>query len=280
MKKISILFASVVAMLSFNSCSETWDDNPTLKDQPENATFTLLKPAMADNLVLLDQGGSLHMECNQPDYGYQAAASYQVQASLTQDFANYVSLASIQHNRSEINPPCSEVANAACKLLGVVLESDVPTQPIKMYFRLKAFVEQSEETTTCYSNVVEFSQVKVYYNISVPGLHSGYYIRGGCNNWLNDGLMDEWEFFTTDETDIWETGVITIDANTEFKIADKDWGPVNLGASSAELKLNVPYTLNDGDNPGNLKCADAFTGVAHLERRSGKWYLTLSTPEE
>lgn len=120
-------------MLSFNSCSETWDDNPTLYGVPENATFTLNKPTMADNLVLLDQGGTLHLTCNQPDYGYQAPACYEVQASLTQDFTKYETLGTVLYNRAEINPPCDEVANAACKLLGVVDEVDVPTTPISLW---------------------------------------------------------------------------------------------------------------------------------------------------
>ncbi len=277
MKKISILFASIVAMLSFSSCSETWDDNPTLKDTPENATFTLLRPAMADNLVLLDQGGSLHMQCNQPDYGYQAAASYEVQASLTEDFANFVSLATPQQNRAEINPPCDEVANAACKLLGVVTEDDIPTTPVAMWFRLRAFVPQSEATTTCYSNAIEFKQIQVYFNISVPGLHTGIYLRGDFNGWTNP---DSDEFLTTDENNIWETGVVTIPAGNTFKVADAAWGPINLGATSAELKINQPYTLNDGDNPGNLTCPEDFTGIARLQLMGGKYYLTLVLPGE
>ena len=113
MKKISIFFASVAAVLSFSSCSETWDDNPVLAGVPEGATFELNKPTMADNVVLLEDGGSLHMTCNQPDYGYQAPVSYQVQVSLTEDFAQFENLASIQTNRSQINPPCEQVANAA-----------------------------------------------------------------------------------------------------------------------------------------------------------------------
>ena len=30
MKKITYLFAAMVAALGFSSCNETWDDNPTL----------------------------------------------------------------------------------------------------------------------------------------------------------------------------------------------------------------------------------------------------------
>ena len=129
MKKITIFFASVAAVLSLSSCSETWDDNPVLAGVPEGATFELNKPTMADNVVLLEDGGSLHMTCNQPDYGYQAPVSYQVQVSLTEDFAQFENLASIQTNRSQINPPCEQVANAACKLLGVVDPEDVPADP-------------------------------------------------------------------------------------------------------------------------------------------------------
>lgn len=275
MKKISILFASVVAMLSFNSCSETWDDNPTLYGVPENATFTLNKPTMADNLVLLDQGGTLHLTCNQPDYGYQAPACYEVQASLTQDFTKYETLGTVLYNRAEINPPCDEVANAACKLLGVVDEVDVPTTPISLWIRLRAYIDQSPENTTCYSNAVEYKQVQVYYNISVPGLQTGLYLRGDMNGW---GVTDE--FLTTDEMGIYELDNITITKGQTFKIADADWGPVNLGAGSAELKLNEPYTLNGGDNPGNLSCPDDFTGKLKLELRAGKYHLTLITSEE
>ena len=272
MKKISLFFAGVVAVLSFNSCSETWDDNPVLSGVPEGTTFRLNTPTMADNVVLLEDGGSLHMTCNQPDYGYQAPVSYQVQVSLTEDFAKFENIRSIQTNRAQINPPCDQVANAACKLLGVVEPADVPGDVVSLWFRVRAYISQSPDNTTCFSNPVEYKKVQIYYNISIPGKPSGLFIRGGMNDW---GAPADGEFLTTDEMGIYQLGPVTIAKGTEFKVSTADWALPNLGKGSADLKIDQPYLLTNDGGSGNLVCPADFTGTLKLEDRSGKYYLTL-----
>ena len=87
MKKISILFACLVAVLTFNSCKE--DTEP----QYNNPTkFTLNTPALAAQYYELTEDGTLDLSWSQPDYGYAAPASYKVSVSLLEDFSESMEL--------------------------------------------------------------------------------------------------------------------------------------------------------------------------------------------
>lgn len=88
------------------------------------------------------------------------------------------------------------------------------------------------------------------------------YLRGGMNDW---GTPEEWELSTEDGITYWFdcTGDYTIPANTEFKIADADWGSYNFGASSViypddETPVVWNYNANNGyfeeDYEGTIKC--------------------------
>nr|WP_303341639.1 hypothetical protein [uncultured Duncaniella sp.] len=160
----------------------------------------------------------------------------------------------------------------SCKLLGVVDPEDVPADPVALWFRLRAFITQSPDNTSCFSNAVEYRKVRVYYNISIPGKPSGLYIRGGMNDW---SATADGEFKTTEETGIYELGPVTIAKGTEFKVSTADWGLPNLGKGSGDLKIDQPYLLTNDGGSGNLVCPDNFTGILKLEDRSGKYYLTL-----
>ena len=69
MKKLSILFACLVAVLSLNSCKE--DTDPQYNNPTE---FKLNTPALASQYYELTADGTLDLSWSQPDYGYAAAA--------------------------------------------------------------------------------------------------------------------------------------------------------------------------------------------------------------
>lgn len=89
MKKISILFAMLVAVISLNSCKE--DTYPRFDTPTE---FELNTPALAEEYYELTPEGTVNLTWSQPDYGYAAAATYAVQVSLTEDFAAFKELGS------------------------------------------------------------------------------------------------------------------------------------------------------------------------------------------
>ena len=67
MKKLSILFACLVAVLSLNSCKE--DTDPQYN---EPTKFVLNTPALAAQYYELTEDGTLDLSWSQPDYGYAA----------------------------------------------------------------------------------------------------------------------------------------------------------------------------------------------------------------
>lgn len=107
-----------------------------------------------------------------------------------------------------------------------------------------------------------------------PGQPSSIYLRGGMNGWGADAA---WEFQTTDVKGVWECPNVTIGAGTEFKVADANWGDINLGAPAGDgknvIKAGAKYQLELGG--GNIKIDEAFKGSAKLNKKGNKYTLTL-----
>ncbi|MDE5814678.1 MAG: SusE domain-containing protein [Muribaculaceae bacterium] len=278
MKKI-FLFCAVAAALGFSSCSETWDDNPVLKTHSGEVKADFLNnPVMQDQVIMItneNKEGNFHLTCSQPDFGYAAVATYKVQCSLTEDFANYEEIAQSFYDCSEINPVNADVAAAIEYLSGVKSEDDLPLPYQKLYMRLKAYVAQSESNTVYISNPVAFKGVSAdYLAIWVADVPSNMYLRGGMNDW---GADDDYRFVTGTEKDTWVISkTVTLAAGTEFKVADATWGSINMGSGdSGDIAPGEKFALNSGENPGNLKLTEDFTGLVHLSLEAGVYYLTL-----
>lgn len=269
---------AAAAVLGFSSCSETWDDNPVLKThQGEIKADFLNNPVMQDQTIMLtsdNSEGTFHLTCSQPDFGYAAVATYKVQCSLTEDFAEYEEIAQSFYDCSQVNPTNADVAAAIEYLSDVKSEDDLPLPYQKLYMRLKAYVAQSEANTVYISNAVSFKGVSAnYLAIWVEGVPSAMYLRGGMNDW---GAPEEYRFVTGPDKDTWVIANVTIPAGTEFKVADSTWGSINMGSgSAADIKPGERYALNSGENPGNIKMTEDFTGLVHLSLEAGIYYLTL-----
>lgn len=285
MKKISLLFAVAVAALGFSNCDETWDDNPVLTTHEGvvNADF-LNKPVMQDQAILLtseNSTGNFHLTCSQPDFGYAAQATYRVQCSLTEDFAEYQEITQDFYDCSQINPVNGDVAAAMEKLLGVQTESDIdPNAYHTLYMRLRAYIAQDEENTQFLSNVVYFKGVAVeYLAIWVSGVPVNIYLRGGFADTPGWEAVEQYQFVTGPDENTWVTGTVTIAAGTEFKIADSAWGALNAGAGAAGANVtpDTPIVIDNGDNPGNLTMTADFTGIAHLSLDKGVYTLTMAS---
>lgn len=277
MKKISLTFAVLVAALGFSSCNETWDDNPTLNTHEGVVEANFLnEPVLQNTAVNIgadDVNGTLHFTCSQPDFGYAAAATYRVQISL--DKVKYKELAMSFYDCSEINPVNSEVAKAISSLAGVVSDADLPLNVKPVYFRLRAYIPELPESTQFISNWVSMNDITIsYLAIWVAGTPTGMYLRGGMNDW---GSPDEWEFKQAAEDYSYEITNVTIAGGTEFKVADSAWDKINMGAGDqgSVVSPGVPYTLNAGENPGNLSITSDFTGRVYLQLVQGTYILTL-----
>jgi len=92
------------------------------------------------------------------------------------------------------------------------------------------------------------------------------FIRGGMNNWLNDGATDneegaKWQFSTEDNITFTfiAKDETKIEAGVEFKIADANWAPLNYSA-------NGPVTVDEEcpwffDGQINSTVAEDFEGT-------------------
>lgn len=277
--------------LGFSSCSETWDDNPVLKtfDGVQTANF-LNEPQMKSAPVMMTEGNktkNLNLTCSQPDFGYAAAAAYQVQMSLTEDFAIYQEIRQRFYDCSQINPLYSDVAMALEYLCGVRSDADLPLAYKKVYFRLKAFIPQDPEHTTYLSNAVSYDALSAdYLAIWVSGVPVNMWVRGGMNDWGGGPFVPgatevgAWQFVTGEDQDTWVSKKITIQKGTEFKVADDAWNAINLGAPGDEQPVAVEPGTSFTCEPGgkNLTVTADFTGVITVTLSNGVYYLML-TPE-
>ena len=191
MKKISILFACLVAVLSFTSCEA--DTEPRYNDP---TGFTLNTPALAAQYYELTENGTLDLSWSQPDYGYATAATYKVSVSLLEDFSEAMEL-STEHKLCYAQVSGKEIAEAICKLRGIANEDDYTDEPARaVYFRVRAYIN-GIESSEIVSNVIKLDQVKEYCAIQSPGY---IYLIGSVGGWTgpdagNAGALAEWRLF-------------------------------------------------------------------------------------
>ena len=277
------------------ACSETKDDNPVLNPQPAAGGYQefLNVPEYADQLLALTketEGGYINMTCSQPDYGFAAAATYSVEVSLTpyesetanpsnddeEGLPTSVVLSTTYHNCAAIDVPNTELASAIVTMQGLDSPDQVPTPYMPVYVRLIAQIFNGSNlvpNTTIYSNVITLKGVSLTYIPSVePGLPSGIFLRGGMNEW---GVPSNYEFLSTTEAGVYIVEGAEIGKGVEFKVATEDWGTVNAGSNGSALQFNVPYTMAEGNNPGNITCPDDFMGDVYLTIKGGAYTITL-----
>lgn len=196
MKKISILFACLVAVLTFNSCKE--DTEPQYHNPTE---FKLNTPALASQYYELSEDGTLDLSWSQPNYGYAAAATYKVSVSLLEDFSDAMELSS-EYVLCYAQVSEKEIAEAICKLRGVTSEENYTDEPARVvYFRVRGYIK-GVEGSDIVSNVIKIDQVKEYCAIQSPGYIYliGNYSDPVNNTWVgpdaaNAATLADWRLF-------------------------------------------------------------------------------------
>lgn len=293
-----MMFAAAVALLGFASCSETWEDNPVLGthegDLVENFLNVPEMSKMAVQITEDNQKEVFNLVCSQPEsYNYAASAGYQVEVSLSEDFATpkvegapaSVIISTIFKKCDAINPTRRQVAEAICKMLDIKSGENIPTNYMPVYMRLHAnvYTDTGEiiPNTKYTSNTVSFEQVSVaYLAVIVPDQPTGFYLRGGMNNWMNTPtpeLLASYEFLTTTEADTYILEYCEIEANTAFKIASLDWGTLNLGMGDDPVKFGDKYKPKW--NAGDFKFNDTFKGSITLIGKDKTWNIIFDVAE-
>ena len=83
MKNKLLLGTLLICIASlFTSCKDDRDDNPTFKHP---TSFTVNTPASTDQYIQLSPTNTVHLTWSQPDYGYNALATYSIQVGVLQD---------------------------------------------------------------------------------------------------------------------------------------------------------------------------------------------------
>lgn len=294
MKKISLMLAALATTMAFTSCDESKDDHPVLGTHEGVIVEDFLNiPEMTNTAVAITEennGNHFHMTCSQPSYGFAVSAAYTVEISLSEDFTTpvvdgcpaYEALPTAFYDCSEVNPSYSEVATAMSNILGITSNDQVPTAYHDVYARLVANVVGVGTTgeipnTTYMSNVVKLTNASVQYlAIILPDMPTGLYLRGGMNDWNADPA---YEFLTTEEANVYYIESVTIPEGTEFKVADANWGAINLGYTGEELKIGEPYELLLDSNPGNLTMPVNFTGRVQLTVKGSTYTILFEAAE-
>lgn len=248
MKKLSIFFACAAAMFGLTACEQNTDPKLTI---PEDHSFVLNQPAFADQYLQLTQGNSFEVTCTQPDYGYAAAATYGIEVSLTEDFADFRSIKPVNPALAKIEILDQDLALALCELHGFTASNYQDLPAGKIYLRATCEIK-GIEGTECVSNVITLNNVKFYLAIMEPGQ---IYLVGSPNKWPapdpeSEATLSKWQLN--------ETGIGTGIFYNTFKLPAGEnmfrfyreltgWdGGASLGSQAEDNPIDIQGDFLDG----------------------------------
>ena len=285
MKKI---FVSALLLISsmciFTACDDDRDSNPTIQE-PE--TFVLNTPAYAASEIDLASSKKINFTCSQPEFGYTAAVTYQLQLSLSNSFTLSVDEAEEEEVPDyavvdETYTSCIIACDAslfskAVMQLGQWEEDNVPSlQSINV--RLVANVDKY----TVASNTVEMKVIPYYIELS-DALPELWYLIGGCigdGKWTNSvdaigtsiypmSVVENYEYDKkTGKGELIFTGYLTTDG---FKLVktpgswDDQWG------------MNDDNPVKNDGGSGNITDSENGYYIIKLDTKSDK--LTIEKLE-
>lgn len=255
MKKISILTALVALLtLTFTSCKE--DTQPRL-DYPTE--FVLNRPAFADQLYMVMQGGSIQFTCSQADYGLATTPTYQLQVSDTEDFVNYRDV-DYTTTDARMTIPAEPFATAVCEVFGWTDASQV--EPVPVYVRCISAIPNASEKYTITSNTILLNQVLVYFAVKMP---DAIYIVGQPQGWKVD--QPTMPLYETEPGSLIYKGTYEIEEGKfQFRFYDElgDWNFYSIGAQDDDSPVNITFT--DGEYAG-----DCFYDPSTKGAGKGAW---------
>lgn len=221
MKNKLLLGALLICIASiFTSCKDDRDDNPTFKTP---TAFTLNTPAMADQYIQLSATNTVHLTWSQPDYGYNAYATYSIQVGVVQDDG------SIKWCQKDIKDAdgnvigkeddylstnlytCSsdisgeEIAQGINQADGITKPEDYVDKGFRQIaFRVRAALFEALTDlvpgSEIVSNAVLFNHMAAYEAIKAPAY---IYLIGSPNGWTtpstgNAEALEEWKLMETE----------------------------------------------------------------------------------
>jgi len=257
MKRIKILLVMIVAILGFNSCEK--DELVfTAKEPSDSFSFT---NSFLDQYILTSATSSNIGErftWESVSFDTPTAVSYELEGSITQDFASISITKSTSGNDAAVT-----IGNLLSMATEAGLDNDPNTENPNtgtVYFRLRAFAGNDAISTTSTVQALTVFLPEIVddgggYTISAWGV-----VGSGYNNW---GAFADSPFYTTDQTDVLVAYVTLVTGDIKFR-KDNDWG-LNLGDNGADGTLEqdganiavtagtYKITLNIGNNTYSME---------------------------
>lgn len=255
MKNKLLLGTLLIGIASiFTSCKDDRDANPTLQS-PSTASFTVNTPASADQYIQLSADNTVHLTWSQPNYGYAAQATYNIQAGVVQDDG------SIKWSEREVKDEdgnvigyepdfmstnyyvcnaelsAEEIAQQINMADGVKKEEQYVDKGYrKIALRVRAAIFEALTTlvpgSAIFSEPVYFNHMASYKTVKAPGF---IFLIGSPNDWKapnpgNAEALEDWKLFETEIGNKVFEGTFDIPAgNLQFRFYTKldDWGDDN-----------------------------------------------------
>jgi len=256
MKNIIYSLLMLVAVgMTFSSCSEDRDSNPTFNPN-DVKSFTLNMPGYAlNNAYDLEHSEYLVLTTSQPDYGFPVSTVYTVWVSL--DNEHFENLATTSTN-TYISVPASELNE---KILTMAGDKDL-SKPIPLYVYLTAHVYGNETLGEAQSNTITLPKVQAYVPVVEIALPQMMYIVGSFP--ASDGWSKFVPLSQAFSQDGFYYGVVYLPSGSEFKInQDAGWKGNDKGYGQ--------LTVTDDAGAG-LSSADASNDAANIKVANGGWY--------
>lgn len=249
MKKTFNIIILLALMGLFWSCED--DDNVVLQ-QPES--FVLNTPKYASGIYDLKNTETIEFTSSQPDYGFTAAAIYNVEISLSQDFTEYVTLSG-SHTTAKFTINAADLALTLIGMHGVTDESEYPADPHPLYVRLSSILNE-KDAGKVHSNVITLPQVKGYFALDPVVMPENMYMIGNvAGNWNWDNapkMIPVWgtpgKFWAMQY--LGQTGDVD---NAQIKFnTEKDWNGNDFGFGQATINANGTAEPGASDAEGNI----------------------------
>jgi len=271
MKKIfnSLLLAMVAALPMLVSCSDDNDSNPTVTQPTE---FTINASPFAEHYIQLADGNHVNLTWSQPNYGFNALATYRIQVGLVKD-GNVVwnTLADgspkylgTTYTTCKASISGDEIAESICDLDGFkdadsYVDMGFREVAMRVYSSLvNANNEEIPNTGIVSGNYVTFKHMAAYNAVKSPAY---IYLVGNPTGWTtpNAGNLDTyipWRLYEKPDeigSDVYY-GTFEIPAidPLQFRFYREllGWDLTSMGPQEADA--GVDCTFNKGSYEGSI----------------------------
>lgn len=303
-----VLLSGIMAL---TSCSEDRDDNPLVQTPTQ---FVLNTPVLAEQFVQLTENNSVNLTWSQPDYGYNAFATYMVQVGVVQadgttkwnekvDENGTATPVYLEKEYTVCNANISgrEIATALCAIDGVT-EADMYVDKgfREVAFRVKSVIKTTAGNivngSEIISNAVSFKHMAGFSAIKSPAY---VYLIGAPHGWTtpaasNAEALAGWRLFETQVGSNVFKGSLEIPAGKfQFRFYSKltDWdGGASIGSQEEDKPVDITLTDNAYEGgvvaPGKGSWSvESFEGgfvtiTLDMNQKTVKFEYTGSQPAE